>query len=902
MKLLYDLLIQPLVLFYDILFTLLYGLIDNPVPTIMALSIVINFIVLPLYRKADALQKAEQEQMKRMKPWVSHIRKHFSGDERFMIQSAYYRTEHYNPLSVLKEAGPLFLQIPFFIAAYRYISAIPVLEGASFGAIRDLLKPDGLLKLGGTAVNLLPILMTAINIVSGAIYSKGGLLRQKIQIYGTALVFLALLYKSPSGLVLYWIMNNLFSLCKNVYFSHPPKNERLLPTAVSILLIPLMAFGFVWGNISTNTNCFVAECILLWAFVNIVITIVRMYHIQLPPVLARFSADADVGARSAVPRILIPGLALALLFGFYIPSSVLAASPAEFIDHAAGSPQTGLLTYPLLVYTGLFLVWTTVIILSRDGKKRSMLTLLLWFVLGVALVDQFIFPADTGTLYTDLTFDGDLRSSTGMIVLNLLCCVLICAVLALLYKKKGRVLLSVGAVVSAALLCLSLVNTYAFVSVAGKAALQSGDVADKPITLSRTGKNVVVMMLDRAIGGYVPYLFDELPELKDAFRGFVFYPNTISFGTHTNFGSPGLFGGYEYTPYESNKRDTVSLKDKQNEALKLMPSLFLEHGYEVTVCDPPCANYQDIPDLSIFDDLPGVRAYNLDGKLSYRFQVSLKGDPAAMQKRNFLMYSVFRASPLALKGMVYDNGRYISVSSPLGYTGTMIDAYSVLAYLPDLTVVNDDAEDCFLMFQNETPHNPTVLNPPDYAVDNQKKDSFNYTSRTLDGRTLKIETMRQWGHYCINAATYQAVAAWLDYLREEGVYDNTRIILVADHGYYLKQFDDLIHPDGLDIESLNPLLMVKDFDSDGPWAVSGDFMTNADVPTLAMRDVIEHPVNPFTGSEVSDRLKQTEPMIVTDSDNWRLDVNNGTTFNLSGGHWWSVHDSIFDMDNWTKLD
>ena len=284
MRLLYNLLIQPLVLVYDVLFALLYGLTEDPVLSIMALSIVINFIVLPLYRKADALQKAEQEQVKKMKPWISHIRKHFSGDERFMIQSAYYRIEHYNPLFALKEAGPLLLQIPFFIAAYRYISSIPILDGASFGAIQDLLKPDGLLKIGGKAINLLPILMTAINIVSGAIYSRGGLVRQKIQIYGTALVFLALLYKSPSGLLLYWIMNNLFSLCKNVYFRHEPKDGRILPTVISILVIPLISYGLISGSIDSETDIFLAECIILCAFISIVITIIRMKHIHLPPI------------------------------------------------------------------------------------------------------------------------------------------------------------------------------------------------------------------------------------------------------------------------------------------------------------------------------------------------------------------------------------------------------------------------------------------------------------------------------------------------------------------------------------------------------------------------------------------------------------------------------------------
>jgi len=60
--------------------------------------------------------------------------------------------------------------------------------------------------------------MTLINIVAGAVYTKGFKLKDKLQIYGMALVFLVLLYKSPAGLVLYWTMNNVFSLVKNIFY------------------------------------------------------------------------------------------------------------------------------------------------------------------------------------------------------------------------------------------------------------------------------------------------------------------------------------------------------------------------------------------------------------------------------------------------------------------------------------------------------------------------------------------------------------------------------------------------------------------------------------------------------------------------------------------------------------
>ena len=62
-------------------------------------------------------------------------------------------------------------------------------------------RPDQLLRLGGLSLNLLPVLMTGINLLSGVLYTRGAPLKSKVQTFGIALVFLALLYSSPSGLI-----------------------------------------------------------------------------------------------------------------------------------------------------------------------------------------------------------------------------------------------------------------------------------------------------------------------------------------------------------------------------------------------------------------------------------------------------------------------------------------------------------------------------------------------------------------------------------------------------------------------------------------------------------------------------------------------------------------------------
>ena len=213
---LHKLILGPIELLFDVIFSFSLQFLGSPVLAIVILSLAINLLVLPLYKKADDLQREEQEISKRLKPRIDQIREAFTGDERFMMLQTYYRQNSYKPYYVLRGSLSLLLQIPFFMAAYNFLSGLGVLQGVSFGPIANLAAPDGILKLGGVTVNLLPVLMTLINIVSGMIYTRGMPLKSKIQLYGMALVFLVLLYDSPAGLVFYWTLNNLFSLGKNI--------------------------------------------------------------------------------------------------------------------------------------------------------------------------------------------------------------------------------------------------------------------------------------------------------------------------------------------------------------------------------------------------------------------------------------------------------------------------------------------------------------------------------------------------------------------------------------------------------------------------------------------------------------------------------------------------------------
>ena len=907
MHILYDILIQPLVVIYDLIFALIYGIVESPVPAIIGLSIVVNLAVLPLYEKADKIQQEEQIKSKKMRKWVKHIRKTFKGEVRFMMLSNYYRLENYNPAGVLKEAVPLLLQVPFFLAAYNYISSLDYFDGVSFGSINNLFAPDGLLTIHGISINILPILMTLINVIAGFVYLKDGTVSQKIQSYGLAVLFLVLLYNSPSLLVIYWLMNNIFSLGKNIYYKYNKLSKTMISNICSVLVLIFGIVSLLFLPVDTSIDDLLVISMIVISYLVIMKNIISYYVSthpesgeQIKKITGVIKADS-IDRKSLLKSIFIAEICITLLLGLYIPSTVLSSSATEFMDMSNGKFNYSLLGYPFLIYFGLIILWLTILVLSRDKQYIRKSVSVIWLVLGVALVNQFVFDPRIGVLYTNLSFEKVISKTPLKNGLDIGLSILVGLLFVFIFNKKSKLMGRIGIILSLAFVIMSSLNIFKIVKTVKEAGFTTVE-DDQPLKLSKHGKNVIVFMLDRAIGEYVPYIFDEKPEYKDYFEGFVHYKNTVSFGVKTDFGAPALFGGYEYSPTELNKREDKTVVEKHNEALTIMPILFSKQGYNVTVCDPPLAGYENIPDLSIYDDYPEITAYNLIGKYAANMEIEYTGDSSLVQKHNFIVYSLFRTVPLFMKEAVYDNGNYLAtVSGKHHYSQTFIDDYSELDVLPEITEIVDDDSNNFLMMQNCTPHDPEPLKSPDYLPDGSKVDYDTLPSELVLGdKRMSVGLPWHWDHYSTNVATYREIGQWMEYLKEQGVYDNTRIILVADHGHRLDQFDYFDHPDGLDIERVNPLLMVKDFNSKESFSESMDFMTNADTPTLAMEGIIDNPENPFTGNAINDDLKKKGPLHIFVSQLWGTSDGSKPQFDMSHSTWWTVHDNIYDMDNWEK--
>ena len=835
---LYSLVIYPIEIFLEIFFSIIYDVHPSACLAIIGVSLVVNFLLLPLYDRADRISQSERRRQEAMSFWVKHIRETFKGDERFMMLQAYYRHEGYHPLQSLRSSVSLMLQIPFFIAAYHFLSNLRLLDGYSFHMIGDLSQPDALISLMGAHINLLPFLMTFINIISIMLYTKGAGIREKLQLYGMAIIFLVILYDSPSGLVIYWLMNNIFSLMKNIVHGHRKEGST--------------------------------------------------------------DVDSDEIRDRKTDHIFFLGVVLlAILIGLMIPLSVVVSSPEEFVTLTVYKDPLHYVLSSFLVAVGAFVLWFSVFYYLMRIRSRRVFAAAIWLICGLSLTDFLIFGNKNLTLSPELVYRGEFGFDTSEIVLNILVLAALSVIMILIWKCRRRAVLSIYHVLIAGIMVLSIVNLSRTELQLKEMDYLKSNSAYKEFTLSKHGKNVIVIMLDCAKGPYLPFLIEERPELKEMFSGFTYYPNTLSHGEHTIIGAPGLFGGYGYTPEGMNDRTTEKLVDKHNEALTLMPLLFSSNGYEITVYDPPLAGYNDISDLSIYDPYPEIHAYSLKNRFISGEALSYTEN---YRKRQFFMYGIFKATPLFAQAFIYRGGSYrypdtFNVDALLYVNSEFADSFSILDNLSEITMIDEGDKDCFMMMDNDATHDPTELQLPGYemsgVVDNTGLESL--TREDGEGNVLNMPYP---DYYHVNMASLLKIGEWLEYLKMNEVYDNTRIVIVSDHGSAQGEFEDLILEDGRDTEGFCPLLMFKDFGQEG-FHTDECFMTNADTPELAMSGLIDEPVNPFTGEKIQYKENASREQLVF-ADNFT--DTEAYVFEKTGQDWYYVKDDVRIRDNWKRAE
>jgi len=882
---LFYIIIFPIVQIFEISFTFAQKLFRETGVSVIFIGVVISVLCLPLYVVAERWQQIEREITKKLKPKADNIKKVFKGDEQYMILSAFYMQNHYHPIYALRSSFGVLIQIPFFIAAYYYLTHLELLNGVPFIFIKDLGSPDALFSIGGFYINFLPILMTAVTIISSFIYTKGLGVKEKIQLYIIAAVFFVLLYNSPSALVLYWTMNNIFSLFKNIYYRIRFNYKHFILLCVFSLCLMFFAvfcqlkFGYnIKGQRIAQLSFFTT--LIPWFIVIFKKQISSVINIQYDKKKSFFIFTASI-------------ILVWCLFGLFIPSQLIVSSPQEFSFLEDYNSPLYFIYINALKTFGLFIFLPVCFYFLFSNRIKNYFSVLFFaFSLG-ALVNVFLFAGNYGNISLDFIFSNNIEHSNIVILFNLFILFIILLLAFFLYIQKNRKFITIPL-----LLCIFSLTVFSCINTANisisyselskyyiKEEYKTEEVTPL-FTLSRTGENIVVIMLDRCISVFIPYILEESPELKNIYSGFTYYPNTVSFNGYTLISTAAAFGGYEYSPLEMNKKSNIPLVDKHNEALLLIPRILSDNGFNITVTDPPYANYNWISDLNIYNNYPNIKSYITESGYTELWlnenNINLP-DTSSVIKRNMFLYSIFRGLPLFFRLPMYMEGNWFSPVS-IHTLRLTLNSYAVLDFLSRLTNITDEPSNNALLLVNNTTHKSVFLQAPDY------KPSVNITDYG-SSRFAKDHA------YHTTSAAIKRLSDWFEFLKKENLYDNTRIILFSDHGPEANFVTKL----GLDFnaDQFNAFLMVKDFNSSFELKTDNNFMSNADVPFLTLQNIIENPVNPFTGNEISVNMKN-EPLYITMWRSTHHTRSNENHFGLNPDYDYYVHDNIFLKENWIR--
>jgi YidC/Oxa1 family membrane protein insertase len=182
------------------LMTQIHKILGNWGWTIIVLTVMIKLAFFPL----SAASYRSMAKMKTVTPKMQSIRERFKSDPQKMNQAMMelYKTEKINPLG---GCLPIVVQIPVFIALYWVLLASVEMRNAPWlGWIHNLAAPD--------PYYILPVIMAVSMFIQTKLNpTPPDPMQAKVMMF-MPILFSVMFFFFPSGLVLYWVVNNVLSI------------------------------------------------------------------------------------------------------------------------------------------------------------------------------------------------------------------------------------------------------------------------------------------------------------------------------------------------------------------------------------------------------------------------------------------------------------------------------------------------------------------------------------------------------------------------------------------------------------------------------------------------------------------------------------------------------------------
>nr|WP_317403203.1 YidC/Oxa1 family membrane protein insertase [uncultured Helicobacter sp.] len=350
-------------------------------------------------------------------------------------------------------------------------------------------------------------------------------------------------------------------------------------------------------------------------------------------------------------------------------------------------------------------------------------------------------------------------------------------------------------------------------------------------SFSKDKENVLVLLFDGFSGSHLQIIFEQFPELKQDFQGFTYYPNTLSLDGHTTRTAHTILTGHNLSAFANRTLSMQEYANRITDSLLATYQTFRKYGFKVDSFAMPYINnshkQQHIDIYGVEDDY--FVAYSKMMDFDSTLQMLKKHNQPVGEMASM---GLFYFAPYIFRTRIYKDfefGNYSWLFGKKQQIGSFINGVKHTSALP-LIVRNlnvDSTSKTFKYIHTMHTHYPFALNKdciPEMNAQSQLPQQYKAFFSNPS-------------HYDNELCAIKETKILLDFLKDNDIYDNTMIVLVSDHSY-----NDLPSHNMLNQASFgnnpNPLLMIKNFKSNGSLKIDVRLMSNADVYGILCDEVI----------------------------------------------------------------
>jgi len=305
--------------------------------------------------------------------------------------------------------------------------------------------------------------------------------------------------------------------------------------------------------------------------------------------------------------------------------------------------------------------------------------------------------------------------------------------------------------------------------------------------------NVIILMLDTFQSDVFQEIIVEDESYKDIFEGFIYYRDTLCGFPTTIASAPNFLTGQ----YFDNSISYPEFLKKAYLSSNSIPMVLLANGFEVD-CFGSCI-YKDkkvMSNLIKGGQVKGSTILNLYDAAFFRYLPDV-----------FKNY-VYRDGKWALSNFPLDEQKVVIKEPEIEFDKEVLKLYDIAFIVDMLSRANTiEGKPIFKYYGLMGLHHPYLLNERlEYEEMDNSRESYKRQAR----------------------GSLQVVKLFLNELKNLGIYDNSMIFIMGDHGIFKAT---------LNIQSAVPLLLVKKYNSRGTMEVSEVPVSLSDIPVTVFSEL-----------------------------------------------------------------